>query len=268
MKRVAKVTSPKKTDVVDVAKRMFLTVEYTSKNHVEDHKHWKEQLAKLDGLVKKLESSMASDQSLNKAELGKQFTEATAISAKIDKEVEKARIQLHKEQQSFEKTLVVPSSSGEFNYLETEQKNSVTTTITAIKGLLEEAQKNLDTVIGLATDYSARLSRLESPVNKMVLSDQIDETIKLNERLNERLELILQCTGTLGQNLTASPHSNNNSNGSSSNSPNPKQFNLPETENKLLTLFQAHIKGQEKLAKAKDQVHSTAEAFAKLSIAQ
>jgi hypothetical protein len=266
MKRVAKVTSPKKTDVVDVAQRMFLAVEYTSKNHVEDHKHWKEQLAKLDGLVKKLESSIGSDQSPNKAELGKQFTEAAGISAKIDKEIEKARTQLHKEQQSFEKTLVVPFSNGEFNHLETEQKNSVTATIAAITALLQEARTKLDTVIALATDYSARLSRLESPVNKVVLSEQIDETIKLNERLNERLELILQCAGTLGQNLTTSSNANGSSSASGSSTTNPKLFNLPETESKLLTLFQAHVKGQEKLSKAKDQVHSTAEAFAKLSI--
>jgi len=256
-KSTTKTTSPKKAETaVDLSARTFNSAEFDHKELQQDIKGWQDKVRTMKESLQKIEQGIQSETPINKAELNKLYLTTEALSAKVDKEIEKVQTQLHKAQLQFEKTLCLPNANGDFNHLGLTQRDEIKDNINKITVLMVENQKLLEEILESTIDCAKRLKALESPVSRICLTEYLDETIEVNDKLNKRLQVIQDATFTLFQPVAAT-----------SLPANPKQFSFSDTSGKLMQLYDNHQKGAKLLAESKKQFDDTpAERLKELSL--
>ena len=256
-KTTAKTTSPKKAETAaDLSARTLHSTEYDHKELQQDIKGWQDKVRIMKESLQKIEQGIQSETPIDKQELNKLYLTTEALSAKVDKEIEKVQTQLHKAQLQFEKTLCLPQANGDFNHLGSEQREEIKRNINTITELMVQNKNLLEEILESTIDCAKRLKALESPVSRICLTEYLDETIDVNEKLNKRLQAIQEAASILFQPIPAT-----------SLPANSKQFSFGDTSVKLMQLYDNHQKGAKLLADSKKQFDDTpAERLRELSL--
>ena len=244
---IAKTASPKKAEAaVDLSARTLNSTEFDHKELQQDIRGWQEKARMMKEALQKIEQLIQSETPINKQELNKLYLATESTSVKTEKEIEKVQSQLHKAEVQFEKTLAIPQANGDFNHLSIDQKNEIKKNIEAINKLMVENKKLLDEIVVSIIECTKQLKALEAPVSRICLTDYIDETIEVNDKLNKRLKAITEAANDLFQPPAETALSAN-----------PKQFNFEDTKTKFLQLYENHQKGEKLLTESKKQFEET-----------
>lgn len=248
MKRIQKPRSPKKELALKNSSQILNELELNAKNMAFELKGWEESLAILSISIDKFEKVAQKAINMDSPELVKEFSDTQSKLTKVNKEMENTQKTFNKLQSNFEKKLLTPMDTGEYNGLNANVLGEIRENIQKTKAGFESGFRTLNTVLAKSTEYTRRLALLEEGINKICLPDAMEKTVQLNEKLTKRLVFLCE--------VTASPEQSQDA---ASCDPNLKKS--------FLNLYTAHCKEDALLARIQKNIHVPDEDIAKLKAA-
>ena len=222
-------TSPKKGNPVEASGKMLNTIEHKTKDLEIDLKTWHEGIVELEKNASTLEKGLKNEVVLKVTEVSKIFSDSQSQLEKMNKDVEATQKRFHKMQEDFDKKLVMPLANGGFIKQSISQIDSTKANNLKIQAILDANKKLLDEIVEKCQRLIQRLMALEENIRKICLPERMDDALKINQKLNERMEVL--CQETAGLKIGAGPEIYN-----------PKVVAAP-----FLQLFESHRKGEQYL---------------------
>jgi len=232
----AKISS-KKGNVSEISCRMVLAIEFKKQSLMQDIKNWNEQLASLEFSIDKIEKAVKKELVIKSQELSKEFSSSQAKIKKLNHEIEVAQKQFNKAQVEFETKLLEPFSKGKFNNQERAHLEEAAENINKIQDIFKACEQLRQPVVEKSLDYTKRLAKIESTVHKICLPDEIEEAVKTNNKLNERIKAIYEETSGFSE------------------SPDPEQYDSKTVSTNLLQLYSTLREEKKLLKKIQENLH-------------
>ncbi len=221
--------SPKKGDLIDVSNRMVCTAEYESNILEADLKVWEEQFLQLEHGTLVLEKIVGNPNITSNPELNKIFANCNSMIEKVQKQITATRKHFNKLQLDFDKKLLAPYAKASVSSQPASMADPIKLNVDKIQECINAKKQVLDTVSDQCNAYTNRLAIVEPTIYKICLSDEIESTAKILEKLNTKMELL--CKETAQFHIGANPAQNN-----------PEKIN-----GSILQLYNMHKKGDQLL---------------------
>lgn len=189
--------SPKKNDLLDISSRIILDIEYAEKKLAQDLKTYKNAFAELSQTLEQIETLIRKPDSFKSTELNKAFSNVKVGIGKLNKEIESSQKHLHKSELEFEKKLHLPFANGSLSNTSPEALEVIKANIAKIQTTIQANKLALEEMVEAGQSIAERAMALEESVHKTCLPDELAEAAKVNQKLNERMELLCQETAAL-----------------------------------------------------------------------
>lgn len=189
--------TPKKNDLADVLSRITLDIEYAEKKHAQDLKSHRSELARLTCVFEQIENILKKPATCKISELHKQFSGIKAGILRVNKEIESSQKHFHKAELDFEKKLHAPFANGDFNDQTSTILEEAKTAIAKFTGIFYANKLALEETIDISQKLSERTVAIEEDIHKICLPEELCEAAKINQKLNERIEVLCQETANL-----------------------------------------------------------------------
>lgn len=239
MKTTKTKNSPKKANIADTSHRTFLTIEFYKQNLLQDVKNWNEQLTSLELNLDRIEKACRQELEMKPQELSKEFLSTQTKIAKINKEIENSQKQANKSQVKFETKILEPFSQNKFSNQSQTALDETKVNIEKTQALFTSCKELTSPVTDRCINVTKRLNNIEDNVNNMCLSNDVDEAVKINSKLNERMEIICKETAIfLEQNAS-------------------QTFDPKKISGTFLQLYKAHQDGEKLLDQIQKNLHIT-----------